>query len=138
MLMKKIFVFALLAATVAALSSCSEDDETDDEGTIEPIVYYNALYSEGAAGATLIPGDKTRTYVDWVQLWEKGPKWATINIGVTSTEATGTDLYGGYYCWGMTTNKDSKNEYCTRTSAIRGTTYDTAKNLWGERWEMPT
>ena len=76
--------------------------------------------------------------VTWVQLWAGGPKWATINIGVTSTSATGTDLYGGHYCWGKTKDNGDKNEYCSSTTDISGTDDDTAKNIWGSNWRMPT
>ena len=75
--------------------------------------------------------------VTWVQLWENGPKWASINVGVTSTSATGTDLYGGYYCWGKTTSKDSDGKYDDSTSTL-GDTNDTATQFWGSNWKMPT
>ena len=68
-----------------------------------------------------------------VQLWAGGPKWATMNVGATTTTE-----YGGYYCWGKTTNLDSTGEYSTSTSDISGTDEDTAKNLWGNSWKMPT
>jgi hypothetical protein len=35
---------------------------------------------------------------EWVQLWEGGPKWATMNLGASSPEET-----GDYYMWGGTT-----------------------------------
>ena len=79
----------------------------------------------------------TEVDVTWVQLWANGPKWATINVGVTSTSATGTGLYGGYYCWGKTTNKDSGGAYDSSTSTL-GDTNDTATQLWGSNWKMPT
>ena len=75
--------------------------------------------------------------VDWVQLWTGGPKWATINVGVTSTSATGTDLYGGLYCWGETTDKDAEG-YGDEGNSQLDETNDTATLLWGNNWRMPT
>lgn len=74
--------------------------------------------------------------VKWVQLWENGPKWAEYNVGAKS--ATGTDSYGGYYCWGMTIDKDDSEEYYEGEEDIQGGSHDTAKNLWGSNWQMPT
>ncbi len=71
--------------------------------------------------------------VKWVQLWAGGPKWAEYNVGATSVSA-----YGGYYCWGMTINKDTEGEWCRQQKNIQGSQYDTAKNLWGDNWCMPT
>ena len=79
--------------------------------------------------------------VTWVQLWENGPKWATINVGVTSTSATGADLYGGYYRWGGTTSKSTTDVYIGTDYDGNGnlkSDYDTATKLWGSNWRMPT
>ena len=83
----------------------------------------------GLARATI---DGVETFVNWVQLWEGGPKWATMNVGATTT--TG---YGGYYCWGSTIDKDSNGAYNAGYSNISGTDFDTARNLWGSKWKMP-
>lgn len=71
--------------------------------------------------------------VKWVQLWADGPKWAEYNVGASSVSGA-----GGYYCWGMTTNKDNKGDYCDQQTDIQGGEFDTAKNLWGNNWCMPT
>ena len=86
-------------------------------------------YAAVNAGAG-ITGNK----VKWVQLWEGGPKFAEFNVGVTDGKA---ESYGGYYCWGKTVDQDSKGAYKGGTSALTGTD-DTATNLWGSNWRMPT
>ena len=72
--------------------------------------------------------------VNWVQLWENGPKFAEYNVGATSV----TD-YGGYYNWGMSEVQTKANytNYQSGTDALSGET-DTATNLWGSKWLMPT
>ena len=42
---------------------------------------------------------------EWVQLWEGGPKWATMNLGASSPEDP-----GDYYMWGGTTANPA---YCS-------------------------
>ena len=78
--------------------------------------------------------------VNWVQLWENGPKFAEYNIGATSA----TD-YGGYYTWGGTyangkgiTWTDDHNKGDSNLSCTGDNITDTATNLWGENWRMPT
>ena len=79
--------------------------------------------------------------VTWVQLWEDGPKWATINVGVTDTSATGTAAYGGLYRWGGTNNMRSNtsagDDHYTGNAVLSGTD-DTATKIWGSAWRMPT
>ena len=72
--------------------------------------------------------------VKWVQLWEGGPKFAEYNVGAENNKA---EDYGGYYCWGKTTDKDPLGAYNADESALTGTD-DTATNLWGSNWRMPT
>lgn len=82
-------------------------------------------------------GEAERTggvMVKWVQLWENGPKWAEYNVGATT--ATGESSYGGYYCWGMTIDKDPNEAFYDGEEDIQGGSYDTAKNLWGDNWQM--
>ena len=89
---------------------------------------------------------------EWVQLWEDGPKWATVNIGASSeTEA------GYYYMWGDTdpnatclwsnyphkgSNK-STNPYTKYGAAKDGLIElepgdDAATQAWGCGWRTPT
>ena len=67
-----------------------------------------------------------------VQLWENGPYFAEYNVGATSVTE-----YGGYYCWGSSINKDKNQAFKKGTSPISGED-DTATNLWGDNWRMPT
>ena len=74
----------------------------------------------------------TGNKVNWIQLWENGPKFAEYNIGATSA----TD-YGGYYEWGGSTNKNKGTNYNEGTVELTGDN-DTATKLWGSNWRMPT
>lgn len=87
---------------------------------------------EGSIGTEKRNGDTEGSMVDvnWVQLWENGPKFAEYNVGATSENE-----YGGYYCWGMAINKDPKGAYW-RDDDIGD--HDTATNLWGNNWRLPT
>ena len=68
--------------------------------------------------------------VNWVQLWENGPKFAEYNVGATSATE-----YGGYYAWGGNQNK--VDDHNTGTVYLSGDD-DTATKLWGDKWRMPT
>ena len=102
------------------------------------------LATIGIAKAKLSTGSDVETDVTWVQLWENGPKWATINVGVASTSATGTDLYGGYYTWGGSAAQvagsftDGHNTGSADLSNTSNPITDTATKLWGNNWRMPT
>ena len=74
----------------------------------------------------------TGNKVKWVQLWENGPKFAEYNVGVTDGKA---ESFGGYYAWGG--NQDKVDDHNMGTDALSGTD-DTATNLWGSNWRMPT
>ena len=95
----------------------------------------------GTAKAKLTAGSDVETDVTWIQLWPGGPKWATINVGVTSTSATGTDLYGGLYRWGgtneMRADTSLGDDHNTGSAVLSGDA-DTATKLWGSNWRMPT
>ncbi len=73
------------------------------------------------------------TKVRWVQLWENGPKWAKYDVG-----ATKVGEFGGYYCLGGVIDQDPNAEYYDGDEDIQGGIHDTAKNLWGDNWQMPT
>ena len=80
-------------------------------------------------------GTATRTgniEVNWVQLWGNGPKFAEYNVGAASASEC-----GGYYCRGKTIDKDPDGYYDHGSGVLKGT-YDTATNLWGDNWRMPT
>lgn len=87
------------------------------------------------AGPTITAGTATRTgnvSVNWIQLWKNGPKFAEYNVGATSATEE-----GGYYCWGKSIDKDPHAAYKGGTDALTGDD-DTATNLWGSAWRMPT
>lgn len=89
------------------------------------VVFEMAATGEGTVSESAgISGNKVQS----VQLWENGPKWAVFNVGAKSVSE-----YGDYYCWGSTNATD----YCKNTTDIQGTSYDTAKNIWGDNWQMP-
>lgn len=44
---------------------------------------------------------------------------------------------GGYYCWGSSINKDPEASYKKGESDLSGAD-DTATDLWGSNWRMPT
>lgn len=68
--------------------------------------------------------------VNWVQLWEYGPKFAEYNVGAESeTEC------GGHYAWGGSVDKGI--DYNPYSDVLSGDN-DTATKLWGDNWRMPT
>lgn len=70
--------------------------------------------------------------VNWVQLWEDGPKFAEYNVGAANNNAEDS---GGYYCWGGSVDKGKDAN--SGVSALSGDS-DTATKLWGSNWRMPT
>ncbi len=74
--------------------------------------------------------------VNWVKLWAGGPKFAEYNVGAANNKA---EDFGGYYCWGSSIDKakNSSKAYNEGFDVLTGTD-DTATNLWGENWRMPT
>ncbi len=88
-------------------------------------------------GKNLIPttGVAKRTgdiNVKWIQLWEDGPKFAEYNVGAENNKA---EDYGGYYAWGG--HQDKVDDHKSGTDPLSGND-DTATNLWGNNWRMPT
>ena len=90
---------------------------------------------------------------NWVQLWEGGPKWATMNVGASSE----TDA-GDYFMWGGTTANPSSCSwsYCPYKGTNQNTAPyskygyaadgnitlqegdDAAAQTWGCGWRIPT
>ena len=76
--------------------------------------------------------------VNWVQLWEGGPKFAEYNVGATSATE-----YGGYYTWISDINHDYyidvwyDGPYWTVGNNLEGID-DNAIKLWGTNWRTPT
>ena len=137
--MKKI-LFSLIAL-VCSMSMNAQVMKVMKNGEVEATYKgseYSVVFEEeqgstttGTAKATI---GGSEVDVNWVQLWENGPKFAEYNVGVTDGKA---ESYGGYYCWGGSIDKDSKTAHKNGSDALTGTD-DTATNLWGSAWRMPT
>ncbi len=128
-------IIALAPATFAANDITLSMTASDDKVFTTKLGGFTVGRSQGKAVAvevefvTLIGrGTAKRTGdidVNWVQLWENGPKWAEYNVG----EDNGDGSYGcgGYFAW-------KGNE----TRGTKETVDDTATDLWGSNWRMPT
>ena len=138
--MKKIFL--TLLALVGTMSMNAQIIEVMKNGQDTPVETYNgsdyyvvfkeAPATTGTEKAT-IGGEEVD--VKWVQLWAGGPKFAEYNVGATSATE-----YGGYYTWGGTfKNAESswQDDHNEGADALSGDN-DTATNLWGSKWRMPT
>ena len=95
--------------------------------------YYNLTiekpFPEGSRGKAYAAAPDCD--VNWVQLWAGGPKFAEYNVGATSASES-----GGLYCWGKTIDQDESRAH--KSSSKLSGDDDTATNLWGENWRMPT
>ena len=128
-------------ALVASMSMNAQVMKVMKNGEVEATYKgseYSVVFEEeqgstttGTAKATI---GGSEVDVNWVQLWENGPKFAEYNVGVTDGKA---ESYGGYYCWGSSIDKDQSAAYKSGTDPLTGTD-DTATNLWGNNWRMPT
>ncbi|MBO7322866.1 MAG: PEGA domain-containing protein [Bacteroidales bacterium] len=85
-------------------------------------------------------GSKSRTingheYVDLGL--PSGLKWATCNVGASSSEGN-----GNYYAWGEIEIKseyyDSKTDGKSMQDISGNSTYDVARAKWGGSWRLPT
>lgn len=82
--MKQFRIIASVLAAVLLAASCDKDDKI----TV-PSLPPNTAAVNPEAG---IPGN----YVEYVQLWENGPKFAVMNVGATDTLSE-----GDYFAWGV-------------------------------------
>ena len=100
-----------------------------ERNKVYPITFDGELIA-GTANANI---NSVETPVNWVRLWENGPKFAEYNVGATSA----TD-YGGYYAWGGSQDKvDDHNTGTVDLSPTSNPITDTATKLWGSNWRMP-
>lgn len=128
-----IYVFTLRNIETAEEKTYTVTGKTHDQSALTAIKIAFGKFS-GASGTT---GTAKRTGdidVNWVQLWENGPKFAEYNVGAANNKA---EDYGGYYCWGGSIDKDRSRVYKEGTDVLTGND-DTATNLWGSNWRMPT
>ena len=109
-------------------SECRSVAQTYD-CLVRPVLYEEEpVETTGKAYAT-----DPACYVNWVQLWEGGPKFAEYNVGATSATE-----YGGYYNWGMSSVQTITNAMQYFNGYKLYGEYDTATHLWGSKWRMPT
>ncbi len=123
---------AVITSTDGKTAELSTTNDNEIKaGEIKPMPEKNIEFKAPATtGEAEITGG---TMVKWVQLWAGGPKWAEYNVGATSVGD-----YGGYYQWGSVINEDNSANFYNGTENIQGGAHDTAKNLWGGNWQMPT
>ena len=99
-----------------------------------------AVLEEAETPTPATTGKATRTggvEVDWVQLWADGPKFAVYNVGAENNKP---EDFGGYYCWGSSYDESEgwKGEFLNVVDYVLTGEDDTATNLWGNNWRMPT
>lgn len=144
----KVFYVAIPAQTYQDLKIRISDGANDKfmvtKNGADIVVERNKIYPIDFGGnyeATLYRGTKSANIdgaevdVPWVQLWEGGPKFAAYNVGVTDGNPAS---YGGYYTWGGTIDKDPDRNYYNGSDLTLPEEYDTATQLWGSNWRMPT
>lgn len=133
----------LLVALVASMSLNAQNakvmkvldggtviDTYDVKPTIKVVFEDAPAFGTGTATRT---GTAEPIKVKWIQLWAGGPKFAEYNVGAENNKA---EDVGGYYTWGGSENMSS-TYYNTGSVSLTGEN-DTATNLWGENWRMPT
>ena len=120
--------------TTKVMTTKADQDITVARNTIYPI-NFNGQPTTGKAFATDPSCD-----VNWVQLWAGGPKFAEYNVGAENKKA---EDYGGLYCWGSSNDEKKKRTsgysyYNDKGCRELSGNDDTATNLWGNNWRMPT
>lgn len=130
----------------------SSSTEMNFSATIDSLdintTYYYKAYATNSDGTyygsvmsftTATVGDPTGTLngYDWVDLGlPSGIKWATCNVGATTSEA-----YGDYFAWGETSTKSTYTEdnytYSSNPTTLPSSA-DAATANWGTGWRMPT
>ena len=118
----------------------SEVNEITPDGSREYGYSVRAVLEEAPTPSSPTTGKATRTggvEVNWVQLWEDGPKFAVYNVGA---ENNSPEDFGGYYCWGSSYDESEgwKGEFLNVVDYVLTGEDDTATNLWGNNWRMPT
>lgn len=133
-------LFMLIALPTAMMAQSNskrymvvtEYDETVTVFNFDEVESVKWVKSELSSGEGLATIEDNEVKVKWVQLWEKGPRFAEFNVGATSVTER-----GGYYCWGGSIDQDQNQSYNSGSDVLTGSD-DTATNLWGNNWRMPT
>lgn len=136
-----LMLIALPTAMMAQTNSERYMVVTENDGTvtvfnfdeIESVTWGVPQPLPGTFGTAKATINGNQVDVPWVQLWEDGPKFAEYNVGVTDGKA---ESFGGYYCWGRSFDKEVN--YTLKYSSDLVSSNDTATQLWGSAWRMPT
>lgn len=144
--MKKVLLLAVISLWQMAVLGqkkyemvVEKTDGTEIVTNVDDIVqvYFREISSDDPT-----TDDTTLTAVDLGL--PSGTKWANTNLAVSES-----NIYGGYYSWGETSEKSSYSwsDYQYGTSDlnvvdignnISGTQYDVAQSLLGGSWQMPS
>ena len=116
-----------------------KDQVTVERSKIYPVEYVAITSPEGSLGNAY--AEQPGKNVNWVQLWEGGPKFATENI----TNYVGAPHYmdNSRYGWGYTGQYGESvigHQYPEEDTEANNLIEEneTATILWGDNWRMPT
>lgn len=147
----KLAIFALLLLIVSAKAQTPIPVSISDDCSQNGVSKIFAI-----TGNAIVSSTSGRSSCVWVQLWEKGPRWATFNVGATITnyanQTVGADAtsynnnvdqasyyntanVGGLYAWNQPNYNGRKT---TWTNSVTTGVADVATTLWGSNWKTPT
>ena len=96
-----------------------------DASQVDNVVFEEAPAATTGTAKATIGGEDTD--VNWVQLWENGPKFAEYNVGASSFTETGTEMTftdavktGAEYVWGDNWCTPSKDDMEHLMTAAKG------------------
>ena len=121
-------------ASVASISGSTITAKGAGTATITATIAAGTNYLSATTSYTITCTDKYNghAYVDLGL--PSGTKWATMNVGATSESGTGK-----YYQYGKgTTEYTYGSPIYTGTEVPLATSADTAAQVWGGSWHMPT
>lgn len=130
-------LMCIMGISAKPINNCQSVKANTSRESVEIVSKENPAFSfrQGLAPAKGIGN------VKWIQLWENGPKFAEYNVGAANNRP---EDYGGYYTWGGNENLAGsmipfyeKPLYKKGRKALLDDS-DTATNLWGSNWRMPT
>lgn len=159
----KIINCALTVLLVLAASSCANKQQSDSKPTDEKVISETDNNTEGLSSEADMPEEELNSETDVpekefvIEAVDLGLSvlWANANIG-----ANGIYEKGDYYAWGESSTKSSYTldnyfDYYIEVKesgfvyrgfkvfnkgglSLIGTKYDTAHNIMGGKWRMPT
>lgn len=86
-----------------------------------PATYNNSANATTGTAAVLSSAGRPNNECGWVQLWENGPRFATMFVGSTEADYSNCTSYSQEYCGGM-----------------YGSNSDAATAVWGPDWAVAT